>query len=185
MCPYSPFPLRLIFAAAERTAKTAEKALGRRAYNHKGESDTMIFRAAMALMVLVTVTKASDEEVTLFNGKGKATAYIAVDDAMTIYLWGGKPVAYLEPDKRGGGFHIYGFSGKHLGWFVQGVVRDHDGDAACAVKDRMKSTDFEPFKAFKEFKPFKSFKEFAPLRPTFSKSFGSVTCSLFLGEGGE
>ena len=145
----------------------------------------MIFRTALVLMVLVTVTKASDEEVTLFNGKGKAAAYIAVDDEMTIYLWGGKPVAYLEPDKRGGGFHIYGFNGKHLGWFVQGVVRDNVGDPACAVKDRMKSTDFEPFKAFKEFKPFKAFKEFAPIRPTFSKSFGSVTCSLFLAEGGE
>jgi hypothetical protein len=137
------------------------------------------------LITLVTLAKASDEEVTLFNGKGKAAAYIAVEDGMTIYLWGGKPVAYLEPDKGGGGFHIYGFNGKHLGWFVQGVVRDHDGDAACAVKEKMRTTDFEPFKAFKEFKPFKAFKEFAPFRPAFSKSFGSATCSLFLTAGGE
>jgi len=144
----------------------------------------MLFRTALLLVALVTVASASDEEVTLFSGKGKAAAYIFVDD-MTIYLWGGKPVAYLHPDKASGGFHIYGFNGKHLGWFVRGVVRDHDGDAACAVKERMKSTEFEPFKAFKEFTPFKAFREFAPFRPAFTTSFGSVTCSLFLAEGGE
>jgi hypothetical protein len=145
----------------------------------------VLFRTVLAIILLATIVKASGEEVALFNGKGRAAAYIAVDDGMTIYLWGGKPVAYLEPDKGGGGFHIYGFNGKHLGWFMQGVVRDHDGDAACAVKDRLKSTDFEPFKAFKEFKPFKAFKEFAPFRPSFSKSFSDMTCSLFLAEGGE
>jgi hypothetical protein len=142
----------------------------------------MVFRILLVVVALVTTAMASGEEVTLFSGKGKAAAYVAVDDEMTIYTWGGKPVAYLKPDKSGGGFHIYGFNGKHLGWFLQGVVRDHDGDAACAVKDRLKSTDFEPFKSFKQFK---SFKEFAPFRPVFSKSFSSVTCSLFLAEGGE
>jgi hypothetical protein len=145
----------------------------------------MLFKSVLVLMAIVTTARASNEEITLFNGKGKATAYVAVNDGMTIYLWSGKPLAYLESDKSGGGFHIYGFNGKHLGWFVQGVVRDHDGDAACAVKDRLKSTDFEPFKEFKEFKPFKAFKEFAPFRPAFSKSFSSVTCSIFLAEGGE
>jgi len=145
----------------------------------------MLFIRVLVWLTLATTAKAGGEEVTLFSGKGKAAAYIAIDEEMTIYMWGGKPVGYLTPDKKGGGFHIYGFNGKHLGWFVQGVVRDHDGDATCAVKDRMKSTDFEPFKAFKEFKPFKAFKEFAPYRPAFSKSFSSVTCALFLAEGGE
>ncbi len=143
----------------------------------------MLFKTILTALVLVTTANASGEEVSLFSGKGKPAAYVAVDDGMTIYLWNGKPVAYLDPDKGAGGFHIYGFNGKHLGWFVQGVVRDHDGAAACAVKERMKSTEFEPFKAFKEFKPFKAFKEFAPIRPAFSNSFGTVTCSLFLAEG--
>jgi hypothetical protein len=145
----------------------------------------VLFRIVFATLAFVSIVNASGEEVTLFNGKGKATAYVAVDEDMTIYLWGGKPVAYLEPDKTGGGFHVYGFNGKHLGWFVQGVGRDDDGDAACVVKERLKSTEFEPFKAFKEFKPFKAFKEFAPYRPSFSKSFSNMTCSLFLAEGRE
>lgn len=141
--------------------------------------------ALIAMSVLGTTARAADEEVALFSGKGKPAAYIAIDDGMTIYLWGGKPVAYLEPDKTSSGFHVYGFNGKHLGWFVQGVVWNHDGDAACAVKERLKSTEYEPYKSYKEYKPYKSYKEYAPYRPAFSKSFGDVTCSVFLAEGGE
>ena len=137
---------------------------------------------ATAFLCAATVN-ADDEEISLFNSKGKPVAYIAVDDGKTIYSWAGKPEAYLESDANGKGFHVYGFNGKHLGWFVQGVIRDHDGDAACAIKERMQTTEFEPFKAFKEFKPFKAFKEFAPSRPAFSQSFSDTTCSLFLSKG--
>ncbi len=66
-----------------------------------------------------TSSASADEEVTLFNSAGKADAYIAIDDELTIYLWSGKPVAYLENDTEGG-YHVYGFNGKHLGWFVKG-----------------------------------------------------------------
>jgi hypothetical protein len=102
---------------------------------------------------------------------------------LTIYLWGGKPVAYLDPD-RASGFHVYGFNGKHLGWLIEGVLRDHEGNASCAMKERMRSTEFEPFKSFKQFKPFKSFKEFAPFRPYFTNSWGDTPCRLLLAAGG-
>jgi len=145
----------------------------------------MVFRAALLATAIASAAMASDEEITLFNSKGKAVAYVAIDRDMTIYLWGGKPVAYLEPDKARAGFHIYGFNGKHLGWLVQGVASDHDGDAACAVKEKLNSTEIEPFKMLKELRPLKSLKELAPLRPLFSRSFGSTGCSLFLAEGAD
>jgi len=44
-------------------------------------------------------------------------AYIA-DDRETIYLWDGHAVAYLYEDK------VYGCNGKHLGWFVDGIIYD-------------------------------------------------------------
>ena len=52
------------------------------------------------------------DEISLFNSEGKPVAYIA--EELTIYLWSGKPVAYLDEDSSGG-FHVYGFNGKHLG----------------------------------------------------------------------
>jgi hypothetical protein len=40
---------------------------------------------------------ASDDEIPLFDFKGRPTAYIA--EEMTIYLWDGRPVAYLDRDE--------------------------------------------------------------------------------------
>jgi hypothetical protein len=130
----------------------------------------------------ITTLVVADDEVTLFNGRGKADAYIALDDEMTIYLWSGKPVAYLEKDSDSG-YNVYGFNGKHLGWFVKGILIDHDGNASCAVKEALASTEFEPFKNFKQFKPFKSFTEFAPFKKFFSNRFGDNQCKFLLSEG--
>jgi len=139
--------------------------------------------AASLLAGLVTFSANAADDVSLFDGAGKAVAYIAVDDELTIYLWGGKPVSYLESDSNGG-YQVYGFNGKHLGWFVKGVIWDHTGHATCAIKELLNNTQFEPFKSFKEFKPFKSFKEFSPFRPGFTESFGDTPCSLLLASGG-
>jgi len=39
----------------------------------------------------------------------------------SVFLWDGRAIAYLY------GHHIYGFSGLHLGWFINGVVYDPEG----------------------------------------------------------
>ena len=61
----------------------------------------------VALILCVTLSAppartALDEEVALFGSSGKTEAYIDFEDEMTIYLWGGKPVAYLEKSTQGG-----------------------------------------------------------------------------------
>ena len=132
--------------------------------------------------ITLTVVAHAEDTVTLFNGAGKAEAYITIDDELTIYLWSGKPVAYLENDSDGG-YHVYGFNGKHLGWFVKGIVRDHEGNAACAVKEVLGSTQQEPYKSYKQYKPYKSYTQYAPYRPYFSNSFGDTPCRFLLGEG--
>jgi len=70
-----------------------------------------------------------------------------------------------------------------LGWFVRGVIIDHDGNAACAVQEWLQSTQFDPYKAFKQFKPFKAFKQFAPFQPALSGSFGNTPCAIVLAAG--
>jgi hypothetical protein len=120
---------------------------------------------------------AAAEEISLFNAQGVATAYIDTDDDLTIYLWSGKPVAYLDDA------HVYGFNGKHLGWFERGAVWASDGNAACATAAAMTSAQFEPFKSFKQFKPFKSFKEFSPFKPFFSGRFSQTPCAVLLASG--
>jgi hypothetical protein len=62
---------------------------------------------------------------TLFDKDGEAVAYLTEDYHGTIYLWDGEPVAYLYDEK-----HVYGMSGRHLGWFVDEVLFNNDGERA-------------------------------------------------------
>ncbi|MBU1386901.1 MAG: hypothetical protein KKE62_14175 [Proteobacteria bacterium] len=125
--------------------------------------------------------KSFTDEITLFDSSSQAVAYIA--EELTIYLWSGNPVAYLEEDNAGG-FHVYGYNGKHLGWLVQNVVWNHNGKAVGALREGFKDPpNSEPFKSFKQFKPFKAFKEFAPFRPIFTKSWSDTPFKLFLLRG--
>jgi len=145
----------------------------------------MLEALILALIAIApfSATAGDEDEISLFDGRGNAVAYIALDDELTIYLWGGKPVAYLDRDDAGG-YDVYGFNGKHIGWFVGGIFRDHAGDAVCASAENLQHTEFEPFKAFKEFKPFKAFQEFAPFRPSFSSNWSDTPCRFALAEGG-
>jgi hypothetical protein len=128
------------------------------------------------LVLFFNLTKA--QEVSLFNSEGKATAYVADDDDLTIYLWRGKPVAYLSGD------NIYGFNGKHLGWWVKGIIYDHDGNAVGATKNATNmNTEYEPYKGYKEYKPYKSHKEYAPYKPQFSSSWSNDSFKMFLSRG--
>ena len=117
-------------------------------------------------------------EETLYDIFGNPVAYIAYGNEPIIYMWQGKPVAYLSDDC------IYGFNGKHIGWYENGVVWNIDGlvngfnYSAADVFVKL-----EPFKSFKEFLPFKSFKEFAHLKPIYHrvKSLESLSQLLMRG----
>lgn len=123
---------------------------------------------------------ARDEDIDFYDSAAKAVAYIAADKDLTIYLWSGKPCAYLDNED------IYGFNGKHLGWFRSGLVYDHDGYVVAAVKGAFRtSVEFAPFKSFKEFKPFKSLKELKPLKPLWSKDWSSTPAKMFFLNGAE
>src|SRR5439155_12132726 len=95
---------------------------------------TLIATVGFGLALCIpTLAQNSNDEITLRSGSGDCAAYISNDDDSTIYLWNGEPVAYLVSQ------NIYGFNGKHLGWFIKGVVYNHDGDVVGAVASRFKT----------------------------------------------
>jgi hypothetical protein len=62
-------------------------------------------------------------EKTLFNRNGLPIAYITDDDNQDIYLWNGHAVAHIFENE-----HVYGVNGIHLGWFVQEIIFNNDGE---------------------------------------------------------
>ena len=123
------------------------------------------------------------EEITLYNLEGEAVAYTdANDEDLTIYMWNGTPVAYLVPEK--GTFNIYGFNGEHLGWFEDGMVRDHEGYIVGFRKGATSIyTKYEHYKAYKKYKPYKNYKKYAPYKPYNKIQFSDESLSLLLQLG--
>ena len=127
---------------------------------------------------------ASAQEITLFDCDGQARAYIdANDNAMPIYLWSGEPVAYLKTS-RDSGYSVYGFNGKHLGWFEDGLIRDHDGYICGFIKGAVnKYTAYEPYKGYKQYLPYKSYTEYEPYKPYKKPYFSTPPLVLLLKQG--
>ena len=145
-------------------------------------------RLALTTMItaFMAVTSVHAAEVTLFDSHEHTVAYIA--DDLTIYVWSGEPVAYIERDANGEQ-QIYGFNGKHLGWYVAGVVRDHRGYVVGARRGAFASGQFaaavqyEGFKAFKQLMPVKAVHEFPPPRSPFISQWSPTSLEQFLAEG--
>ena len=80
----------------------------------------------LTVLIFFFLNNVYSQEINLFDDLGNPVAYIDLNDEnKTIYRWDGTPSAYLVPN--GSYFHIYGFNGNHLGWFENGIMRDHSG----------------------------------------------------------
>ncbi len=128
----------------------------------------------LAMLVFWSMKAYADSDISLFEKNGQPVAYIAVDDGMTIYAWNGQPLAYIDAA------NVYGFNGRHLGWYKNGVIWDHLGHIACATKSTMQFTRFEPFKPYKKTQPLRALQLIAPLQPPLRNSWALFTCLFFL-----
>jgi len=60
-------------------------------------------------------------ETTIFDIHRRARIYLTDDAEKSIYTWDGHAVACLN------GEQVYGWHGRHLGWFVDGILYDGRG----------------------------------------------------------
>jgi hypothetical protein len=122
-----------------------------------------------------------DKEFNLYDPQGNPLAYIDCKDQYSIYLWDGTGVAYLYLNNNL--FHIYNYNGNHLGWFVNGIIYDHDGSIVGCGKDICAIMyQFEPQKEFKKMKPIKKMKNGEPYTPMVNGLWSDITLALFLNQ---
>ncbi len=127
------------------------------------------FFTFMLVMIALAVTaNCFAEELTIYDSEGRAQAYIDTDNDLTIYIWSGEPVAYLDKDS------IYGFNGKHLGWIDSKVLYDNDGYIVGFLDGGLPiPTMLEPLKGLKKLAPLKSLEALEPLQPMFHSQWAS------------
>ena len=145
----------------------------------------------LLLILLLTssfLTLANDNEISLLDASGEAVVYIVLDDEFAIYTWDGHAVAYLYGSMND--FYsrktmdVYGWNGDHLGWFFDGVVMNHYGDASCSIRERHPSPRGEYGKYGKYGQYGKYGRYGAPGKPAFSGRFGGVDCLSLMISGG-
>ena len=117
-------------------------------------------------------------EITLFERKGHAIAYIADDGENSIYLWKGRAVAYVDDET------IYGWNGRHLGWFVDGILYDLKGRRVGFVRETCPlATSVEPVKFVKHVKHVKRVRHVARVRPVLALGYSNEELTAFLQRG--
>jgi hypothetical protein len=119
------------------------------------------------------------DDNTLFDKNGNPVAYIAEDYNRTVYLWDGSPVAYIYE-----GEHVYGINGRHLGWWLDGILYNVDGDriaftsGTCPVAIGQESQKYKK-QRMEEIRP----RWKAPPLPKLGFDFASQDLADFLREG--
>ena len=152
--------------------------------NNTPHKKAMFMNKNLIIFFLLFSCNCFSQEISLFDKNGEPSAYVDVgDEDNTIYLWNGLPVAYLS--SNGGYYNVYGFNGNHLGWYEDGIIRDHDGDAVAFKEGAVSGvyTKYEPYKSYKKYKPYKSYKQYEPYKPYFSSNFSNESFVLFLKRG--
>jgi hypothetical protein len=82
-----------------------------------------------------------EKQRCLINKQTEIVAYIDYDKDATIYLWEeGTPVAYLYEDDAKVK-EVYGFNGKFLGWYEDGVLYDKKGWAVGSKRGVVRGGD--------------------------------------------
>jgi hypothetical protein len=109
-------------------------------------------------------------DITFYDSYGRAIAY--TDDGKYIYLFSGKPVAYID------GKSIFSYGGSYLGMFEDGWVTDRQGK--CVFFTEMSSggplkpvRTVKPVKGVKGIKPTKGIKQLKPVRAVLSLSWSA------------
>lgn len=116
------------------------------------------------------------DEMTFYDRNGRPICY--TQDGEHIYLFSGEPVAYLYDGS------VYAFSGKHLGWYIDGWIRDHNGNCVFFTEHASGGPikpvrQVRPVKSVKQIRPIKGVKEIKPVRPVRTLSWSPLSSEAF------
>lgn len=114
--------------------------------------------------------------IDFYSKSGKTIAY--TEDEQHISLFSGRPVAFLS------GNAVYSFSGKHIGWFEDGWIRDRKGKAVFFTSDAYGGPikpvkRVKPVKGVKRVKPVKGVKQVKSVKPIKALSWSDLSGEQF------
>jgi len=115
------------------------------------------------------------DELIIFSRNGIAKVFVSEG---VFYDYGGRPLAFLDNK------NIVSYSGKHLGWFHDGYIRDERGDAV-GFTEGARGGPITPIPAIPPIPPIPAIPPIPPISPIppippiFSLSWSSRTLEEF------
>ena len=115
-------------------------------------------------------------DIIFYDQHGIPIAYS--EDAVDIYLYTGKCVAYIDSDS------VYSYKGKHLGWYENGWIRDNHGYCVFFTIDSRGGPinpmpRMTPMKSMKKMKSMKGMKKMKPMKAMRSLSWSDQSGTIF------
>jgi hypothetical protein len=107
-----------------------------------------------------------------FDSHGDVVAYVDDGDDV-IFLWSGEPAAIVDDES------VFAFDGRHLGWLMNGWIRDHGGacvyftEGATGGPARPARTA-RPARGARYARPARAAREMRPMRPMRSLAWSSL-----------
>lgn len=137
-------------------------------------------KTTIFLTVLLAFNSLISFSQTFFDNSGKATLFYNQSNN-TLFDYSGNPRFYFkfESDKK---IHVYNFSGQHIAWLSEGILRDHDGRILASRNGRIANITYsiEPIKPIEKILPIKGIEQIPPIQPIFRNEF-STSGILFSG----
>jgi len=125
---------------------------------------------------------AGAQEITLFSSDGEAIAYIDYNKDATIFLWDGTPVAFITSDRID--INVFGFNGRFLGWYDNGIIYDKNGYAVGAKKGAINMvTKLERVKSVQKITPIRPVLPITPIKPIWKNYWSNTSLLEFLYYG--
>lgn len=118
--------------------------------------------------------------MVFYDNHGRPTAY--TEDGTHIYLFTGEPVAYFDRDT------VYGYNGRHFGWFENGWIRDLNGYCVFFSENVTGSGPVKPVrcvcpvKSVKQVRPVKCVKEVRRIHAVNCLSWSQLSGKQFFAQ---
>jgi hypothetical protein len=133
-------------------------------------------------VLFLTSISIGAQQVSLYGSDGEATAYIDYNKEATIFLWDGTPVAFITSDRID--ICVFGFNGRFLGWYDNGILYDKNGYAVGARKDATNMvTKLERIKGIQKITPIRPILPMTPIKPMWKNYWSNTSLLEFLYYG--
>lgn len=120
--------------------------------------------------------------IAFYNKQGRPVAWIGDNKNFpSIFLFNGQPVAWLSDDS------IYNYSGKYLGWFQDGWVRDRNGHAVFYTAEATggpakPARQARPARGARAVRPARAAREPRPAKPARTTSWSPLSDESFFAQ---